>query len=113
MAQSKEDLEARLMKQAESAIGRMLEAKGARRDLSLSEMEDLVGKLEHELRQSLMQEMVEEVEEPSISVCESCGGALRYKGRKKRRIVSVRGEVEVERDYYHCEVCKQGYFPPG
>jgi hypothetical protein len=27
--------------------------------------------------------------------------------------VTLRGEVEVERDYYYCDTCKRGYFPPG
>ena len=26
-------------------------------------------------------------------------------------MVTLRGEVKVERDYYHCEWCKRGYVP--
>jgi len=46
-------------------------------------------------------------------MCPTCAGKLRYKGKRKRRVVTVRGEIEVERDYYVCTACGAGYFPPG
>jgi uncharacterized protein with PIN domain len=108
-----EDLEVRLLKQAEKAIRHLLEQKGERRDLSMSEMEDLVGELEIDLRQALMQELVDEAQARDGGLCVECGGKLRYKGKKAKRVVTLRGEVEIERDYYRCETCQRGYFPPG
>jgi uncharacterized protein with PIN domain len=113
MSSEKDELEVRLLKQAEKAIHHLLEQKGERRDLSISEMEALVGELEMDLRQTWMQELVDETYRPETSVCEACGGKLRAKGKKSRRIVTLRGEVEVQRDYYYCDRCKRGYFPPG
>jgi uncharacterized protein with PIN domain len=75
-------------------------------------MENLVGKFEIDLRQTVMQELVEAAHRPEVGLCESCGGKLRSKGQKARQIVTVRGEVEVLRDYYYCDRCKRGYFPP-
>ena len=112
MSADSNDLEARLLKQAQVAIHKLLEEKGERRDLSMSEMEDLVGALEVNLRQGLMQEMVDEAQSQATGLCPSCGGKLRYKGKKPKQVVTLRGEVKVERDYYHCERCKRGYFPP-
>lgn len=91
----------------------MLEQKAGRRDLSMSEMENLVGEFELEVRQSLLQEIVADAQERQSGLCETCGGKLRYKGKKAKRVVSLRGEVTVERDYYQCETCGTGYFPPG
>ena len=113
MSSEEDELEARLLKRAEKAIRNMLEQKGERRGLSISEMEDLVGELEIDLRQALMQELVDEAHRQDVGLCEACGGKLRCKGKKSRRIVTLRGEVEVERDYYYCDTCKRGYFPPG
>jgi hypothetical protein len=113
MSTESDELEARLLKQAEKAIRNLLEQKGGRRDLSLSEMEDLVGEFEIDLRQTVMQELVDEAQSQAVGFCADCGSKRRYKGKKSKRVVTLRGEVEVERDYYHCESCKRGYFPPG
>jgi uncharacterized protein with PIN domain len=107
------DLKQRLQERAYEAVEKLLEQKAGRRDLSMSEMEDLVGEFELEVRQSLMQEMVADCQERQSGLCETCSGKLRYKGKKPKRVVSLRGEVTVERDYYQCETCGAGYFPPG
>ena len=60
-----------------------------------------------------MQELVDEAQTQGNGLCPDCGGKLRHKGKKLKRVVTVRGEVEVERDYYHCAQCGTGYFPPG
>jgi uncharacterized protein with PIN domain len=79
----------------------------------MSEMEDLVGDFELEIRQSLLQELVTDVQQTHTGLCEKCAGKLRYKGKKPKQVVTLRGEVKVERDYYQCETCGSGYFPPG
>ncbi len=112
MSSYQEELEIRLMKQAQTAIRKLLDEKDGRQDLSLSEMEDLVGGFENNLRQTVMQELVNEIPPQDVRVCHECGGKLRYKGKKSKRVETVRGEVEVERDYYHCVACGRGYFPP-
>jgi hypothetical protein len=45
--------------------------------------------------------------------CEACEKRMRYGGRKKRRLESKAGRIEIERGYYHCETCGTGLFPPG
>lgn len=113
MSTTADDLEKRLQKRAQEALEKLLEQKAGRRDLSMSEMEDLVGAFEIEIRQSLMQEIVAEAQTSQQGLCQACGGKLRYKGKKTKHVVTVRGEVVVERDYYQCERCRTGYFPPG
>ncbi len=108
-----DDLKKRLQERVYEAMETLLEQKGGRRDLSMGEMEDLVGEFELQVRQSLMQEIVAEVQATQSGLCETCGGKLRYKGKKSKRVVTLRGEVTVERDYYQCESCGSGYFPPG
>jgi YgiT-type zinc finger domain-containing protein len=107
------DLKARLLAQAETVFEQLLEQKAGRRDLSLSEMEDLVGTLEVELRQAVMQTLVEESQAEGPGLCPACGGKLRHKGKRRKQVVTVRGEVTVERDYYVCTECGAGHFPPG
>ena len=45
--------------------------------------------------------------------CPICGGKLRRKGRKEKVVVSLVGEVKVERDYFYCPHCQRGFFPLG
>ena len=113
MTESREDLKSRLLQRVQGSIDNLIAQKAGRRDLSMTEMEDLVGELEVELRQALMQELVDEAQTQGNGLCPDCGGKLRHKGKKLKRVVTVRGEVEVERDYYHCAQCGTGYFPPG
>ena len=112
MPTQSDDLKKRLQERANEAIEKLLTQKGGRRDLSMDEMEDLVGDFELEVRQSLMQEIIADTQETQAGLCERCGGKLRYKGKKPKRVVTLRGEVTVERDYYQCETCGRGYFPP-
>jgi DNA-directed RNA polymerase subunit RPC12/RpoP len=113
MGSTTNDLEKRLQKRVQDSIQKLLEQKAGRRDLSMSEMEDLVGDFEVEVRQSLMQEIVADAQADNRGLCEACGGRLRYKGKKPKQVVTLRGEVKVERDYYQCGTCGRGYFPPG
>ena len=45
--------------------------------------------------------------------CERCGREMRYKGEKRREVVTSQGKIELERAYYYCEKCRVGIFPPG
>jgi|APSaa5957512576_1039674.scaffolds.fasta_scaffold189253_1 YgiT-type zinc finger domain-containing protein len=112
MPETRDDLEARLLEKARIAIREMLDQKGERRDLTMTEMENMVGDLEMGLRQSIMQELADDSQKADDNLCSECGGKLRNKGKRKRKIVTVRGEIEVERNYYICTACGAGYFPP-
>jgi hypothetical protein len=111
MSTTSDDLEKRLQKRAQEAVEKLLEQKAGRRDMSMSEMEDLVGDFEIAIRQSLLQEMVADAQTTQQGLGEACGGKLRYKGKKTKHVVTVRGEVVVERDYYQCERCGTAIFP--
>lgn len=40
-----------------------------------------------------------------------CGQPARYAGRRAKRFDTVLGPVTLERAYYHCAVCAQGFYP--
>jgi uncharacterized protein with PIN domain len=69
-------------------------------------------------RKALMGELLAELagageETPLDPVCPTCGGAVENKGKKKRQVLHREGEVQVERNYYYCPACRQGFFPSG
>ena len=113
MSTSETELEVRLLTQAQTVIHKLLAQKAGRHDLSMSEMEGLVGDLEKDIGQAMMQELVEDSQVMSSGLCPKCQGKLRYKGKKPKQMITLRGEIEVERDYYLCQACGSGYFPLG
>ena len=62
----------------------------------------------------LVDELVAEAGEAEVEVCcPECGGRVENKGKKKKTVQHREGTVEVNREYYYCPSCKQGFFPPG
>ena len=43
--------------------------------------------------------------------CPECGEELRYKGEKERLVVSMLGEIPLKRGYYYCSACRRSSFP--
>ena len=41
----------------------------------------------------------------------ACGSPARYAGRRPKKLVTMLGEVVVERPYYHCSRCGKGFAP--
>jgi len=111
MPTNRDDLKAKLLAQAEAAIDKMLSDERLSEQMTLSEIEAVVGESEADFRQRALEEIIA-TQQANAKSCPLCGGALRNKGKRKRRVVTLRGESEIERTYYHCETCQKGYFPP-
>ncbi len=41
----------------------------------------------------------------------SCGGRMRYEGRRSKTFTTVLGDMTLSRAYYHCEICKESFVP--
>ena len=116
MPASKTTLKGRLLAHAEAAIEEMLAQKRPAETATLAEIEGVVLRARQQLEQALAQELMAEsskVLPPTWPVCPQCGQRLKAKGKRKRRVVTVTGEVTVKREYYHCRTCHRGFFPPG
>lgn len=45
-------------------------------------------------------------------MCPKCGGEIKKKGKKKRKLETNGGqEIEFEREYVRCQSCGHGFFP--
>ncbi len=59
----------------------------------------------------LMEEMVGEAGEVEVDVCcPACEERAQNKGKKKE-LQHREGAVEINREYYYCPLCKQGFSP--
>jgi YgiT-type zinc finger domain-containing protein len=112
MATKRDELKAALMARAEAAIEHMLKDERLHERMTRSEIEAVVGPPEAAFRQAALEEIIG-LQKSSAKTCPLCGGGLENKGKRPKQVVSLRGETTVERTYYHCQDCGQGYFPPG
>jgi uncharacterized protein with PIN domain len=113
VVQKDAELKAQMMAQAEAAIEALLAKRAKKDELDLSDIEHLV----REAGQQVMQEMTNDLADAEAAKeeeakCPECGQRLRYKGKRKRKLVTETGEVSLERRYYYCPTCRKGFFPP-
>ena len=109
------ELRVRLMAEAEAAIDHLLAARKAPAEASLADIEQVVLAAGQQMEQVLTAELVAEsaAQLPPWPSCPQCGRKMKNKGKRRRRVVTETGDVELERSYYHCAACGQGIFPPG
>ncbi|HEX2908634.1 MAG TPA: hypothetical protein VHO69_17310 [Phototrophicaceae bacterium] len=112
MEEQRAALKARLMAKAEAAIDKMLADERVGEAMTMSSIEAVVGKSESDFRQAALEEIVG-MQKSSTKTCPMGGTTLLNKGKQRRQVVSLRGEVTLERTYYECSGCRKGYFPPG
>lgn len=116
MPTSREEMKAKLMREAEAVIDELLDWQEATDQPNMGQVEGKVLELRQRLSEQLSQTVIDNqaavrpVPGPS---CASCGTEMRYKGLKKNRVSSWVGELRLERGYYYCERCRTGHFPPG
>jgi hypothetical protein len=113
MPETRDELEKQLRSKAEGAIRTMLEALPDKADLTMDDMEDLIGKMGQDIMREAMQGVSQhEQVAPSLVICQACQVPMQKRGKRKKRVVTKRGEIELERQYYVCPQCGQGAFPP-
>jgi hypothetical protein len=113
MSEERHKLEQQLKAKAEAAIRKLLTDLPDQSKLTMSDMEDLIGKMGHEMMRDAMQAVAEtEQIEGELVVCETCGCRMHKRGKRKKQIITRRGEIELERQYYVCPQCGEGIFPP-
>lgn len=114
MPSEREELEKQLRAKAEEAIRKLLEKLPNKSELTMTDMENLVGEMGQDVMQGAIQKIAQtEQVEPSEMICEACHVRMQKRGKRKKRVVTKRGEIELERQYYVCPQCGEGVFPPG
>jgi len=113
MPNDREHLEQELRAKAEEAIQKLLKALPDKSQITMSDMEMLTGEMGREIVQGTLQSLGKtQGDEPDEVSCEACGCLMHKRGKRKKRIVTMRGEMEIERQYYVCPTCGVGTFPP-
>ncbi|MGL4650623.1 MAG: hypothetical protein ACRC1H_14540 [Caldilineaceae bacterium] len=118
--ESQAQRKARLMAAAEAAIDELLQWEEQSVKPNLAAIEEQVLAVRQQLGVTLGETLLAEqaaqtAAEMAVDVplCPTCGSALINKGRRKKVVTTRLGELESERPYAWCPVCKHGIFPPG
>jgi len=116
MKKRREQLKAELMAKMEEAVERLLDWQEKGQAHTLREIEDEVLAIGQKVKQELTEATIgqedkrQPVEAPD---CPSCGAKMIDKGLRSRQVQGRVGTVEIERGYYTCPECGEGFFPSG
>lgn len=113
MSSKRDKLEKQLRQKADDAIRKLLDNLPDPSNLTMTDMEECIGNMGHEIMQGTMQDVAQsEQVDPVQVMCETCQIEMYKRGKRRKRLVTKRGEIEVERQYYVCPQCGGGIFPP-
>jgi uncharacterized protein with PIN domain len=116
MKASREEKKARLMVQLEKAAEELLDWEEQNPRPTLTQLEDIVLMLRKQIGEEMAEEVIERMEAKAMAPgprCPKCGKEMRYKGQREKDVESRAGELTLERGYYACPDCDEGFFPPG
>ena len=116
MQKSKKQLKANFLKEAEKVFDELMAWDEAMDEPNLRKIEMKVLELRKRLGEDLVKGIIarQEKRQPAEKqICDQCGEQMENKGLKRKVTESMVGVIELEREYYYCVKCKQGYFPPG
>ncbi len=105
-----------LKKYAEQWIDELLDWNAVRPDATLSEIENHARLKRRELMSRVLTVMLTQHGAGYVVEgiqCPKCGQLMRYKGTPGATFETREAAARIERAYYHCPSCKEGFFPPG
>jgi YgiT-type zinc finger domain-containing protein len=80
----------------------------------MREIEEEIDRRMSEMRVRLIADTVVQSASTEMEkgMCPKCGGEVKQKGKKKRKLETNGGqEIEFEREYERCQSCGHGFFP--
>ena len=110
-----EEVKKQIMQEVESTIDEMLKQSPPGTEITIKQIESLVGEAKSKIGSSISQALAETVVADEVEGsphCEACGDRLRSKGHHAKTVQSEQGELTFEREYLYCPQCEQGFFPP-
>jgi tRNA(Ile2) C34 agmatinyltransferase TiaS len=107
---TKAAMKATLLAEYEAALDTMLAKRKPDDEITLSEIETLVGEVQQAVGKQMLQQLTQ-IAESEQPLCPQCGGRMQYKGKRPKQVVTTRGEVTVQSAYHYCAACKRGFSP--
>ena len=115
MKRSRADLKIELMSRAAHAIDELLDWNDQTPQPNLTQIEDIILQLRKQLGEQMALAVIDNqaAKRPAPGACcPDCGCEMHYKDIKANTVDSRVGTLPLERDYYYCQTCRTGLFPP-
>jgi hypothetical protein len=115
MSDADAELKARLRATTDEAIAKVLAERKLPAEATLADIERVALEAGRVIEQAIAEALAQESAAAWAAWpnCPQCGQRMKNKGKRRRRIVTEAGDVDVERAYYSCASCHRGIFPPG
>jgi uncharacterized protein with PIN domain len=116
MKTSQEKLKAEFLAEAEALFDQLMIWDEQTCEPDMSQIEEIVLQLRQRLGEQMARAVIvrQEKRQPAEKmICPHCKGEAEPKGQKGNRVESRVGSLQLERSYYYCPRCRQGFFPPG
>lgn len=116
MKKSQDKLKGEFLAEAEALFDQLMAWDEQTSEPDLTQIEEIVLQLRQRFGEQIAQAVLarQEKRQPAEKMtCPQCQGVLAPKGQKKNRVESRVGSLHLERSYYYCPRCRQGFFPSG
>ncbi len=116
MKTNREKLKTEFLAEAEELFDQLMEWDEHTLKPDLTQIEEIVLQLRQRLGEQMAQVVIarQENRQPAERMsCPQCEGELEPKGQKGNQVESWIGSLRIERGYYYCPRCRQGFFPSG
>jgi len=116
MKTNQEKLKAEFIAEAEDLFDQLMEWDEQTSKPDMTQIEEIVLQLRQQLGEQMAQAVMarQDSRQPAEKMsCPQCEGELEPKGEKGNQVESWVGRIRIERSYYYCPRCRQGFFPPG
>ena len=116
MRKTREEIEQELVSQFKKKVKEALDWQEEHPEYRLIELEAYLLEVGRELTGKLAEGIIEQKEsrQPLVAPeCKQCKRRMNHKGVKGKQVVTLIGDIEIERTHYWCPQCQTGFFPPG
>ena len=116
MKRTRAQIKAEVMKRFEGELDQLLEWQEKANQPNLTQFENKIIATCKELSVEIMRAMLQGEQAGTLveaPVCAKCGKVKENKGKRPQVIETRLGTIQIERTYYACPECREGFFPPG
>jgi hypothetical protein len=116
MKKTREQQKAELMKKYEAELDQILEWQEKADYPNLTQFENEILAMRKRNGIEVMKTLLQGEQSSTpveIPKCPKCGQGMETQGKRPKVIETRIGTLHVEREYYYCQNCQEGIFPPG
>ncbi|MBT7323836.1 MAG: hypothetical protein HN855_01605 [Anaerolineae bacterium] len=116
MKRSRERLKVEFLEEAEELFDELMAWDENTPEPNLTQIEDIILALRKRMGERMAQAVInrQEMRRPSEKIhCPECEKEVDSKGPKGSQVETRVGGMQIERSYYYCPRCQQGFFPSG